>query len=68
MPDEQDLSEKEEEEGEGANPGWEGGVTNSEFEDVGWMHMDVGGYVDVQNRLCDGYFWGDDYVRPPHAI
>lgn len=21
------------------NPDWEGGVTNNEFEDVGWMYM-----------------------------
>ncbi|CAH0046878.1 unnamed protein product [Clonostachys solani] len=47
------------------NPGWEGGVTNNEFEDVGWMYVHVCDYVDVQSQLEDGDNWADVYVRPP---
>ncbi|KAK1763087.1 hypothetical protein QBC33DRAFT_550320 [Phialemonium atrogriseum] len=61
VPDVQDLGK---EEGEGDNSGWEGGVTNNEFEDVGWMYMYVHDYVDIQNYL-HGDNWTDNYVRPP---
>lgn len=47
------------------NPGWEGGVTNNEFEDVGWMYVQVCDYVDVQSQLEQADDWADVYVRPP---
>jgi valyl-tRNA synthetase len=50
---------------DGDDPGWEGGVTNGEFEDVGWMYMHLSEYVDVQNNLHEPDNWVDDYVRPP---
>jgi hypothetical protein len=60
---EQDLECEEEDEGE--NPGYEGGVSDSEFEDVGWMYKNVSEYVDIQNDFHDPWNWADDYVRPP---
>ncbi|KAH6634679.1 hypothetical protein B0J18DRAFT_416893 [Chaetomium sp. MPI-SDFR-AT-0129] len=54
-----------EDEDYGDNPGWEGGVSNNEFEDVGWMYMNLSDYVDIQNSLDDPHDWEDDYVRPP---
>lgn len=62
VPDEQDLGEKE---GEGDNPGWEEGVTNNEFEDMGWMYIYISDYMDIQNSLYEGDNWADDYIRPP---
>ncbi len=55
----------EEEEDDEDNPGWEGGVTNNEFEDVGWMYGYVTDYVSLQNRLHDEGNFADDYMRPP---
>lgn len=46
------------------NPGWEGGLTNDEFEDVGWMYVHIYSYVDMQNKDSED-IWTDDYVRPP---
>lgn len=60
---EQDLEGKGEEEWE--DPGYEGGVSNNEFEDVGWMYKDVSEYVDIQESLHDPSNWVDDYKRPP---
>ena len=60
---EQDLECEEEDEGE--NPGYEGGVSNREFEDVGWMYKNVYEYVDIQNDFHDPWNWADDYIRPP---
>lgn len=44
---------------------WEGGVTECEFENVGWMYMEVCDYVVVQERLSDAWNWEDQYLRPP---
>ena len=44
---------------------WEGGVTNSEFEDVGWMYQCAAEYVEHQNRLGESDNWSDEYQRPP---
>ncbi|CAG9989194.1 unnamed protein product [Clonostachys byssicola] len=46
-------------------PGWEGGVTNNEFEDVGWVYVHMCDYVDVQSQLEESDDWVDVYVRPP---
>ncbi|KAH7317109.1 hypothetical protein B0I35DRAFT_479884 [Stachybotrys elegans] len=59
-PDSQDDEPEEEE-----RLDWEGGETNSEYEDVGWMYVNAYEYVDVQNQLRDGGDWADMYVRPP---
>lgn len=49
-----------------ASSGWEGGVMDSEEEDVGWMYLPVADYVDCCNQLHDPEFWHDGYyVRPP---
>ncbi|KAI8960234.1 hypothetical protein F5Y11DRAFT_330589 [Daldinia sp. FL1419] len=47
---------------------WEDGVTNHEEEDVGWMYIPAVDYVDEYNRLCDGDYWYDSYVRPPFTF
>jgi hypothetical protein len=60
-PDSQDDEPEEEED----RLNWEGGETNSEYEDVGWMYVNAYDYVDVQNDLQDGSDWADMYVRPP---
>ena len=44
---------------------WEGGETNSDHEDVGWMYVDASDYVDVQDQLQEEDFWPELYVRPP---
>ncbi|CAN9199103.1 unnamed protein product [Alternaria alternata] len=44
---------------------WEGGETNSDHEDVGWMYVDTSDYVDVQDQLQEGDCWPELYVRPP---
>ncbi|KAK2590533.1 hypothetical protein QQS21_011783 [Conoideocrella luteorostrata] len=44
---------------------WEGGVTESEFENVGWMYMQTGNYVVFQEYLADPDNWEDQYLRPP---
>lgn len=44
---------------------WEGGVTESEYENVGWMYIEVSDYVAFQERLCDPGNWEDQYLRPP---
>ena len=44
---------------------WEGGGTNSDHEDVGWMYVDASDYVDVQDQLQGEDFWPELYVRPP---
>jgi hypothetical protein len=50
---------------EDRNLGWEGGVTNSEYEAVGWMYIDTGGYVEIQDTLNKSWWWPDIYLRPP---
>jgi hypothetical protein len=46
-------------------PRWEGGVSNSEGEDIGWKYMEVSDYVQKHNDLYDYQDWADEYVRPP---
>lgn len=64
VPDEQDL-EHEEEGGEESTHNWEGGMTSSEFEDVGWMYTNVSEYVELQSNLQEGDNWVHYFVRPP---
>ncbi|KAH3911877.1 hypothetical protein HBH56_129790 [Parastagonospora nodorum] len=59
---EQDEAEEDEEE---EKLDWEGGETNGEFEDVGWMYVDACDYIHVQNQLLEDDFWSELYVRPP---
>jgi len=44
--------------------GGEDGVTDEDWEEVGWMWMDGREYVDVYNRLDNAYNWGEFYERP----
>lgn len=44
---------------------WEGGVTESEFENVGWMYMETPDYAAVNERLADPGDWEDHYLRLP---
>ncbi|KAK3295593.1 uncharacterized protein B0H64DRAFT_395717 [Chaetomium fimeti] len=61
-PDELPMTDESEED---ENPGWEGGVTNSEYEWVGWMYIDTNDYVEIQDLLQESCWWPDMYVRPP---
>jgi hypothetical protein len=36
-----------------------GGVTNNEFEDVGWTYVQVCDYGNVQSQLEEGDDWAD---------
>ncbi|KHN93947.1 uncharacterized protein MAM_08202 [Metarhizium album ARSEF 1941] len=49
----------------GRDSRWEGGLTESEFENVGWMYMEATDYVAFQERLADAGNWEDQYLRPP---
>ncbi|CAK7236558.1 hypothetical protein SEUCBS140593_009660 [Sporothrix eucalyptigena] len=44
---------------------WEDGVTNEAEEDVGWMYIDLNGYVDTYGQLDDPDWWHELYVRAP---
>lgn len=44
---------------------WEGGITEGEFENVGWMYIETSDYVAFQDRLVDAGNWEDEYLRPP---
>jgi hypothetical protein len=59
---EQDEAEEDEED---EKLDWEGGETNGEFEDVGWMYVEVCEYINIQNQLLEDDFWPKMYVRPP---
>ena len=37
---------------------------NNEWEEVGWMHMDVMEYVVMYSRLVNPFEWRDYYQRP----
>ncbi|KAF2130128.1 hypothetical protein P153DRAFT_385365 [Dothidotthia symphoricarpi CBS 119687] len=43
---------------------WEDGETDEDWEEVGWMYMDVREYVDMYNRLDNAFDWRDFYQRP----
>jgi hypothetical protein len=44
---------------------WDGGQTDEEGEEVGWMYMDMLEYVDVYERLLSSVFaWHEYYERP----
>jgi hypothetical protein len=43
---------------------WDGGETNNDQEDVGWMYMDVTNYVPYYSHLTNSYFWDTIYSRP----
>ncbi|KNG44684.1 hypothetical protein DDE82_008795 [Stemphylium lycopersici] len=60
---EQDEEAEEDEDDEKLD--WEGGETNNEFEDVGWMYVNVCKYINVQNQLLEDNYWPEFYVRPP---
>jgi hypothetical protein len=59
---EQDDAEEDEED---EKLDWEGGETNAEYEDVGWMYVDADEYVTVQDELHQEDNWSEMYVRPP---
>jgi hypothetical protein len=44
---------------------WEDGITGEAEEDVGWMYIDMDGYVDTYDQLDDPYWWHEIYVRSP---
>jgi hypothetical protein len=46
------------------NHEWDGGETNNDQEDVGWMYMDVASYVPYYSHLTSSYFWDTLYSRP----
>jgi hypothetical protein len=43
---------------------WDGGETDHEFEEVGWMYMDMSDYVPVYDRLVTPFLWHEFYQRP----
>jgi hypothetical protein len=43
---------------------WDGGETNNDQEDVGWMYMDVTSYVPYYSHLTNSSFWDTIYSRP----
>ncbi|EMD92634.1 hypothetical protein COCC4DRAFT_163026 [Bipolaris maydis ATCC 48331] len=43
---------------------WDGGETNDDAEEVGWMYMDMTDYVTVYDRLTDAFAWQEYYQRP----
>jgi hypothetical protein len=59
---EQDEAEEDEEDEKLV---WEGGATNGEYEDVGWMYVNAFEYLDVQNELQEDDNWSEMYTRPP---
>ncbi|EFY94084.1 hypothetical protein X797_012184 [Metarhizium robertsii] len=48
-----------------ADSDWEGGISENEFENVGWMYMETSDYVDLQESLVQASNWEDHYLRPP---
>lgn len=44
---------------------WEGGFTEDEFENVGWMYMETSDYAVFQEYLAEPSNWEDEYLRPP---
>jgi hypothetical protein len=62
-PDSEQDEAEEDEEDEKLN--WEGGETNAEYEDVGWMYVDAYEYVTVQDEFHQEDNWSEMYVRPP---
>ncbi|OAA59259.1 hypothetical protein ISF_06194 [Cordyceps fumosorosea ARSEF 2679] len=44
---------------------WEGGLTESEYENVGWMYMETSDYAVFQEYLAEPSNWEDEYLRPP---
>ncbi|EUC49057.1 hypothetical protein COCMIDRAFT_2120 [Bipolaris oryzae ATCC 44560] len=43
---------------------WDGGETNDDAEEVGWMYMDMTDYVTVYDRLTGTFAWEEYYQRP----
>jgi hypothetical protein len=43
---------------------WDGGETNNDQEDVGWMYMDVTSYVPYYSHLTNSSSWDTIYSRP----
>tara|TARA_R110002003_G_scaffold186_6_gene14556 strand:- start:7061 stop:7864 length:804 start_codon:yes stop_codon:yes gene_type:complete len=43
---------------------WDGGETDNDCEDVGWMYMDMSDYVPVYARLVTPFNWHECYQRP----
>ncbi|KAM3427186.1 hypothetical protein MY4824_009603 [Beauveria thailandica] len=44
---------------------WEGGLTENEFENVGWMYIETSDYAVFQEYLAEPENWEDEYLRPP---
>jgi hypothetical protein len=46
---------------------WEDGETDHEWEEIGWMYMDVMEYVVMYDRLVNPFEWHHYYERPYKA-
>lgn len=44
---------------------WEGGLTEDEYENVGWMYIETSDYAVFQEYLAEPSNWEDEYLRPP---
>ncbi|KAK3186064.1 hypothetical protein K4F52_005288 [Lecanicillium sp. MT-2017a] len=44
---------------------WEGGLTEGEYENVGWMYIETSDYAVFQEYLAEPSNWEDEYLRPP---
>jgi hypothetical protein len=62
-PDSEEDEAEEDEEDEKFE--WEGGETNNDHEDVGWMYVEISDYFEVQDQLQQDDFWPELYLRPP---
>jgi hypothetical protein len=43
---------------------WDGGETDNDCADVGWMYMDMSDYVPMYARLVTPFNWHEHYQRP----
>ncbi|OAR02947.1 hypothetical protein LLEC1_06676 [Akanthomyces lecanii] len=44
---------------------WEGGLTEDEYKNVGWMYIETSDYAVFQEYLAEPSNWEDKYLRPP---
>lgn len=42
----------------------DGGETDNDDEEVGWMYMDMKDYIAVYDRLTSPFAWQEHYERP----
>ena len=51
------------------HPDFEDGRTGDDWEEVGWMYIDLLSYMEFYARFLDEHnFWYDEYSRPPSMI